>query len=413
MKEMILLGAGASVETGIPDAIGMTKKILDLFGSASDLSSSSHILRFVVGGLLFQKGSTGESPYDGVNIEDVFNAIQMLSERQTLEATPFMGSWHPLVEELDVFEPDWAPKMFAHATNFYPSTPSSHEINRCVEDVLNGRRSSSSLGDLISKAVKSTQPRRSPFSNFAVREEKKNRSGGGKVFKRTNDLMIRKLVDLVWIKDHKRVGHLTPLFNSETINSRVIATLNYDNAVELAGQSVNIAVETGISEMSKTGRFPSTVNGVCLLKLHGSIDWAWKDVEVSADNPLRSEVIQNVAHDSMRKEGYRPAVIFGQRNKLTAHGPFLSLLEEFRSRLNKSDLLTVIGYSFRDNHINEYLTQWINEKTERKVRIINGEHYKPTNRDFAYDLVQLKSRVEILPVNASTGIRNCYGLNNP
>lgn len=407
---MILLGAGASVETGIPDAIGMTKKMLDLFGNVNGLSKSSHILRFVVGGLLFQKGSAGENPYDGVNIEDVFNAIQMLAERQTLEATPFMGSWHPLVEELDVFEPNLASRMFSHVANSHPTVPSSYEINSCLEDILSGRRSSSSLGDLISKALSSTQPRRSSFSKIPVHEEKKHRSGGGKVFKRTNDLMIRKLVDLVWITDHKRVSHLTPLFNRETINTRVIATLNYDNSIELAGQSVNTAVETGILEMSKTGRFPSVVNGVCLLKLHGSIDWAWKDVGVSADNPLRSEVIQNVPHESMYKEGYRPAVIFGQRNKLTAHGPFLSLLEEFRTRLNNSDLLTVIGYSFRDNHINEYITQWINEKPERKVRIINGEHFKPSNRNFVYDLVQLKSRVEVLPLNASAGIQSCYGL---
>lgn len=409
MKEMILLGAGASVETGIPDAVGMTQKMLELFGDDRAHSKHNHILRFVVGGLLFQKGGRGENPFDGVNIEDVFNAIQTLADRQNLEAAPFMGSWHPLVEELDVLEPI-LPFYLSSKIASQSYAPSSHEIDRAIEDVINGKKGATSVGNIISKAIKSTQPRRSPFRSFLRQEEPKERTGEGKIFNRTNDIMIRKLVDLVWVNDAGKVAHLQPLLKTKSTSDRVLVTLNYDNALELAGESVGIPVETGISEMSKTGRFPVTVNGVCLLKLHGSIDWAWKDVAVSATNPLRSEVIQTVAQESMRKEGYRPAVVFGHRNKLTAHGPFLSLLEEFRSRLNNSDLLTVIGYSFRDNHINEYLTQWINERPERRIRIINGEHFKPLNRGFAHDLVQLKSRVEVLPVNASTGILNCYGL---
>lgn len=401
MSEMILLGAGASVETGIPDAIGMTQKMLDLFGTSTAISKHSQVLRFVIGGLLFQKGGRGENPFSGVNIEDVFNAIQTLAERQTLEAAPFMGSWHPKVEELDVLEPSFGSRI--QSVQLHYQAPSAHNIDHSLAETIKGRSPFTSVGAHIAKAFQSLQQQNIRPSNRGAQA----RPGEGEIFKRTNDRMIRQLVNLVWIEDSSKVNHLKPLIKTTT--NRVIATLNYDNTIELAGAIANISVETGIEEMNKTGRFPENVTGVSLLKLHGSIDWAWKSIGVSTETPLRSEVIEHVTPELMRKEGFTPALIFGQRNKLTAHGPFLSLLEEFRRKLNDSNVLTVIGYSFRDSHINEYLTQWINENPERKMRIINGENFSPSRREFAYDLIGLKSRVEVLSVNASVGIQQLYG----
>ncbi len=61
MTEMFLLGAGASVEAEIPSAFGMTKRMLDLFAQDTTLDRENKILRFVVGGLLFQRGVSGET----------------------------------------------------------------------------------------------------------------------------------------------------------------------------------------------------------------------------------------------------------------------------------------------------------------------------------------------------------------
>jgi hypothetical protein len=107
MKEMILLGAGASVEAGVPATYEMTKRLVDLFGQNSneDHEKFNHVLKFVVGGLLMRKGKNGENPFDGVNVEDDFNAIDLLANRENLEADSFIGSWHPLVEELDTIRP--------------------------------------------------------------------------------------------------------------------------------------------------------------------------------------------------------------------------------------------------------------------------------------------------------------------
>src|SRR5262245_14379685 len=101
MREMVLLGAGASVEAGIPGAYDMTRQMVERFSQQYHLAEYSRVLRFAVGGLLFQQGVANRNPYAGVNIEEVFNAIELLAARNELEAAPFVGSWHPLVEDLD------------------------------------------------------------------------------------------------------------------------------------------------------------------------------------------------------------------------------------------------------------------------------------------------------------------------
>ncbi len=86
---------------------------------------------------------------------------------------------------------------------------------------------------------------------------------------------------------------------------------------------------------------------------------------------MSHQAISLVSEEALREVGFRPAVVFGQRNKLTAEGLFLDLLRSFRDGLAGADRLTVVGYSFRDPHINEYLSQWLNEDEGRRIRVIN------------------------------------------
>src|SRR5436309_2636336 len=108
MNEVVLLGAGASKEAGVPTAIEMTRSMLELAGGSVDdwnPASAEHrilrLLRFVVGGLVFQQGISGADPLTtGINIEAVFNAISLLARRNTLEFSPFVASWHPVLDNL-------------------------------------------------------------------------------------------------------------------------------------------------------------------------------------------------------------------------------------------------------------------------------------------------------------------------
>jgi hypothetical protein len=68
-----------------------------------------------------------------------------------------------------------------------------------------------------------------------------------------------------------------------------------------------------------------------------------------------------------------PGLIFGQRNKLTADGPYLDLLRQFQYQLSQSKSLIVVGYSFRDEHINTYISQWLNSSwaSANKITIVD------------------------------------------
>ena len=102
MSEIILLGAGASKDAKLPDSFGMTQAIIEEFHKRSDYRQYLSIANYVLGGLFFEEGRKGKNPIKyNINVEDFFNAILLLAERDNLEVTPFINSWHPMVEELD------------------------------------------------------------------------------------------------------------------------------------------------------------------------------------------------------------------------------------------------------------------------------------------------------------------------
>ncbi len=98
----VLLGAGASADAGIPVSARMTEALL---GQINDRSRA--LLHFVYGGMLMQEAARVHSrPYPPgrpifVDAEDLFNAVEALGNRATLEAAPFVSSWHPLIEQFD------------------------------------------------------------------------------------------------------------------------------------------------------------------------------------------------------------------------------------------------------------------------------------------------------------------------
>ncbi len=117
MREMVLLGAGASMEAGVPGAYNMSERMVRKFYEDVDLLRYAPVLSFVAGGLMFQRGVRGENPYGGIDVEELFNAVQLLEGRSNLEAAPFIGSWHPMVAEFD---------------RINPARPSLNRLNRII-----------------------------------------------------------------------------------------------------------------------------------------------------------------------------------------------------------------------------------------------------------------------------------------
>jgi hypothetical protein len=442
MNEMLLLGAGASVEAGVPDTYGMTRKIVNSFREDPFLKQHAHVISFVIGGLLFQQGIKDENPLEAsVNVEELFNAVQLLAERNALEAAPFVGSWHNMVQEFDKaripttrFDRlyrliyDGVTKEILKALPNHPPPFAERDIDQdleqAIKSITSGRGSfprsvGKRIGEYVTKITKEWMDRlkRSiPHTGIefdrefkAAIQKMKDRPGEGEIFSECADLMIRALVKIVWIDKPERVAHLKPLLSLLNTQKRLtIATLNYDNGIEQFAKTNGISFTTGIDYWSKSGVFDFSQDGISLIKLHGSIDWILQQNQQSEWRPMPHSVISRVTEEQVHTAGFRPAIIFGQKNKLTAEGPFLDLLRSFQNRLTHSTILTVVGYSFKDDHVNEFISQWLNLPFNKKMRIVSPHFYKDPN-SYAKQLIHNgKEMVEIISETAGVGLAKLY-----
>jgi hypothetical protein len=298
-------------------------------------------------------------------------------------------------------------------------------IQKTVEAMVKGRTVSLYSSDSVAKAVGEyvvditkkwlEKLKQSPGSNYELEREFKKladqqpRPGEGRIFEETGEQMIRALANFVWIDNPEKVSHLKPLLNLVAKQKRLcVATLNYDNSIELLAKNSGLKCSTGIEEWSETGAFDSVEEGILLLKLHGSIDWESKESR-TAERPMPHRVISRTTAEGLKTRGFRPAVIFGHRNKLTAEGPFLDLLRAFRRELSNAEMVTAVGYSFADVHINEYLSQWLNANPQNRLRVVNPSFGK-NQSEYAHLLrMWVKERLEIISEPAGKGLVQIYG----
>ena len=149
-------------------------------------------------------------------------------------------------------------------------------------------------------------------------------------------------------KPPEKVQYLLPLV-TDSIGG-TIASLNYDNSLELAGGALVKVAEPGSKRVMTPEEQP---NKVRLLKLHGSLDWKRTGDDVIGGAQPRE------------REEYTPGIVFGAANKLRHYGPYLDLLRAFVGALAPAKHLFVIGYGFRDPHINEAIRIWAAKPGEK------------------------------------------------
>ncbi len=95
---LLLLGAGASKDAGLPLAVEITDRIVeDIEGTYPLLLP---LLRFVHGGICFGRGCSNKRPDEKVNIEEFLIACQDLATRSSSSLYPFVASWHERLTEV-------------------------------------------------------------------------------------------------------------------------------------------------------------------------------------------------------------------------------------------------------------------------------------------------------------------------
>lgn len=363
---VVLLGAGASQDAGVPTTFDMTESLARRVGqSQGPFHPIVRAFNFVCGALLAHDAAKGMSPFSGLDVERVFAAVELLAERDTLEVSPFVASWHPAVDILD---------------NRRNSTPGSFnsKLSKAVEN-------SPSLGgahQLITELI----------------DSRTGSAADGRTYQDLAETMVDELRTLV-ATTPKDVGYLTPLAQAGgKPGGLTVVSLNYDLTVEQAAASAATPLTTGIAGWLESGRWDWPDAGIRLLKLHGSIDWRWVSTD-REEGYLPQRVLE--VDDHTPRRGSRPAVVFGQRGKLQAAGPFLGLLAEFEKLLANVKRLVVIGYSFRDEHVNEVIARWTAEGLERTLCVVDPhwpERFPlPRERDFRGQLQLYLSSYDSAP----------------
>lgn len=164
----------------------------------------------------------------------------------------------------------------------------------------------------------------------------------------------RAVVQMATVPAGADLSYLDALWDAFAAQGELtIATLNYDRCVERSAQRRGQDIDTGIHAWWKRRALDLRPHVPHLLKLHGSIDWVWTSIggEQLGGGTREVQHIDDFDCGDPWGPGER-AIVLGGENKLRADGPYLDLLREFEQSLAKADRLVVVGYSFRDAHIN-------------------------------------------------------------
>ena len=184
----------------------------------------------------------------------------------------------------------------------------------------------------------------------------------GSVTGQVIDQLWAELLELLWLRHgvgDPDLRYLVDLLGA--MRGQTIVTLNYDNALQHVS-SYGMAYTVDDAPYPHDWSIPTPGYGkdhyVRLICLHGALNWRRNsltgDIGFATDDDLTNFRSRGVGSWN----GDTPGVIFGAGNKLRPDGPYLHLYAEFERVLAAARQVIIIGYSFRDVHVNEALRRW-------------------------------------------------------
>src|SRR4051812_48392483 len=98
---MILLGAGASRDAGLPDSYELTRQVYERL-SRPRYEVHSKLFGYIVAKLTARGVLSGGSPFSEVNIEDAYDGLTRLLNRDSDFLSDFVYSWDPILESMSI-----------------------------------------------------------------------------------------------------------------------------------------------------------------------------------------------------------------------------------------------------------------------------------------------------------------------
>jgi SIR2-like domain len=351
-RVVVLLGAGASADAGIPTTIGMTDAIIHRMNDPVHARALEYIRHTLAADTAVREQYPAGIVVD---VERLFASIELLIDRYTQPWSPFVLAWSPGLESFStparVRERDLQSSLsgFDDAVrSMIPDPRTGH-----TRGFGFGRRDQ--LSRMIAKAITQAFGRARPTELSSILEGARAE-------------MLSALLAVLAITDSTPLNYLDPLFGLvERQGSLAVATLNYDLTVEEAARRHGVRCDTGLETWLSRGKLRWPERDVSLFKLHGSIDWMIYESHQRGELPLKK--VQKAGEDI---RGYpEPAIVFGEAGKLRAEGPYIELLLAWSGQLQNADVLLIIGYSFRDQHVNEMIARWFNASPKRRIILLD------------------------------------------
>lgn len=363
-RTTVLLGTGASANAGLPVTSELAARILKRANDSMFIPPWVRILNAVYGAMAGHQGLRGNDPQTAVNIETLISSLRLLQIREDHEVAPFVTTWLPALTELPI------------------ATPNGPAAKHLVEAILeyNDTTKPDYLAARISKAVGTlARSELKPDMAAPLRDAEK--------------FVLNELTNILGAQgDVSYLGPLVSLAMNQPGGADVI-TLNYDLTVERVTDGI-IEVNRGVHSWrpGESIHFPTRDRSMNLIKVHGSLDWVVRKTPAPHGLVVSTEIVEADRNAYSSGDASAPWIVVGDRDKLGTDGPTIELNYAAREALRRTDHLAVVGYSFRDEHINTLIRDWMAGDETRTMTVLDKK-WPTFSRNSRHDPADFRSQL--------------------
>jgi hypothetical protein len=236
-KPVILLGAGASVDAGLPNAYDLTRVIYERLRIRD--GQAARLFGFVVSKLLVRATRSGGSPFDKINVEEAYDTLKRLLNRESDLLGEFVTSWDPLIDLSNRHSSFSIQNDLAHAIRI------NSDLNKLPRLQINEGYLRSGLQKLLGIEQQSVD---------------------------TRGILLEYVGVLASVLDPEDpdVGYLSGFVRNTANRIECIATLNYDLLVERSAAVAECNPDYGLTDWNTKRVIRFQQGCLKLLKLHYS-----------------------------------------------------------------------------------------------------------------------------------------------
>ena len=178
---------------------------------------------------------------------------------------------------------------------------------------------------------------------------------------------LRNIIKRSCIVDEPNIRYLDPFRQFLRFGRPVdVFTVNYDTTIEQLCNAYKLRCEDGFDLEWNPGAFDRSCD-IRLHKLHGSITWYLSDRGTYLKIPVLTD---EESIELITREQARTLMVYPARKWQTSE-PLLDLLVRLRKALEVADLVVVVGYSFRDDHIRDIFLDAARKNPSLRVILIS------------------------------------------